>query len=1032
MLMMMRSDDSYTPSTNGCTAEQKVDCMLNADDYDACIAACSGNEEENTDPEEVKAGTLNVTMTSEEGGEFPSRVSSLPVVTYTLKAADEDINVTSLVIEEGGYATPNKLNAALYIDWQRVSKVKRLAALDTKYTLSLTSAYTIKAGKSVDIELRVSDISNPGAAQQFNIKLADVNSSAEKVKLPSNVKSNTFKLIENETVTLTVTAPSALENPKAGSKGAELFEIKLAGNNNQDVEFNSITLLGEATAPANAKDLADYLENVKLVLDGEVLAEWKLNGKYLTFNLKNAYTIEKGKTATFTVKADVLGWAGKTFNYALEDVMDLSATAVAYNAPVRVVNTPDFSDFEISAGRVVIERTNPSSNTFTKNRTNLYLGSFTITDNNGSDLNLKDFTLRLTKWAWANVSTYVDAVKVRYGSNTAGLVEWTCDALEPMECTFDDEQSIGKSYTVYVYADIKDNVDVSADSFALTAPVITIEENENNVAVLDKSMPGSWMTMIGSASSMNVTNVKLSNEEFTKWEENVEAVSFKVKTNSTEGVKIKKLTFNGVDWSTVQAVAAKTDFASTAAATAAATAINAWTEYTAVDAWTTVTITQVVAKDTPAAWWTLTVDWNVYTIGTQWVAWALNSNTIRNASLFVGDKEYSATISANTIKVTNTITLDKDTTTTFTLKVDIASNPTVTPFTYSLVSYEAEDTSADKNDLSVDYIAWINGRAISIADKWTLSITSKATATANKYAKSILAGTTADVMEYTLKASYEDLKVVNWTITLDLLWLTTNELQRIEDIQLVYGDEIVASDATLTTTTATFNNVNFDITTTETPLIVKVVTKKMTNNADYVAQWVYVDGITFTQVYGKVSGNLLTLWLTNTSDSKVFDVVPATVTATVKEQTASKAVLLFSVNKWDNTKTSSNPFDLSVNALTLDVTANNKGLSSLTIKNGNGVTIYNTTNNSVACTAGDTLLVTKRDWTNALCLHKVNAAASDYDIEDGTEYTFTYMVWDANTPSFTVDLTDVEVANTYTDATLLSNRMETALPLLNK
>ncbi|MBO4517105.1 hypothetical protein J5751_06885 [bacterium] len=46
--------------------------------------------------------------------------------------------------------------------------------------------------------------------------------------MPSNVKSNTFKLLLNNTVTLTVTAPSALENPKAGSKGAELFEIKLA------------------------------------------------------------------------------------------------------------------------------------------------------------------------------------------------------------------------------------------------------------------------------------------------------------------------------------------------------------------------------------------------------------------------------------------------------------------------------------------------------------------------------------------------------------------------------------------------------------------------------------------------------------------------------------------------------------------------------------------------------------------------------------------------------------------------------------
>jgi hypothetical protein len=115
MLMMMRSDSSYTP-TEGCSAEELLKC-LTADDYDACVAACSDeNTEEEQDPEEVKAGTLNVTMTSEEGGEFPSLVSSLPVVTYTLKAADEDINVNAIVIEEGGYAKANTLEAALYID----------------------------------------------------------------------------------------------------------------------------------------------------------------------------------------------------------------------------------------------------------------------------------------------------------------------------------------------------------------------------------------------------------------------------------------------------------------------------------------------------------------------------------------------------------------------------------------------------------------------------------------------------------------------------------------------------------------------------------------------------------------------------------------------------------------------------------------------------------------------------------------------------------------------------------------------------
>jgi hypothetical protein len=57
---------------------------------------------------------------------------------------------------------------------------------------------------------------------------------------------------------------------------------------------------------ASDKDLADYLENLELVLDNEVLAEAEMNGKYVTFNMSKPYVLEKNKRAVFTVKADVL------------------------------------------------------------------------------------------------------------------------------------------------------------------------------------------------------------------------------------------------------------------------------------------------------------------------------------------------------------------------------------------------------------------------------------------------------------------------------------------------------------------------------------------------------------------------------------------------------------------------------------------------------------------------------------------------------------------------------------------------------
>jgi hypothetical protein len=49
MLMMMRSDDNYSPSeTRGCSAEQILKCLV-ADDYAACIAECATTTDEPTD-----------------------------------------------------------------------------------------------------------------------------------------------------------------------------------------------------------------------------------------------------------------------------------------------------------------------------------------------------------------------------------------------------------------------------------------------------------------------------------------------------------------------------------------------------------------------------------------------------------------------------------------------------------------------------------------------------------------------------------------------------------------------------------------------------------------------------------------------------------------------------------------------------------------------------------------------------------------------------------------------------------------------
>ena len=83
---------------------------------------------------------------------------------------------------------------------------------------------------------------------------------------------------------------------------------------------------------------------------------------------------------------------------------------------------------------------------------------------------------------------------------------------------------------------------------------------------------------------------------------------------------------------------------------------------------------------------------------------SVDSRTVRNAKLVVDDEEYAATVQNGLVKVAQTITLDKNTTTNFKLVVSLDSNPIVTGgFTYTLTKVEAEDTSSDRNDLTSSY-----------------------------------------------------------------------------------------------------------------------------------------------------------------------------------------------------------------------------------------------------------------------------------------------------------------------------------------
>jgi hypothetical protein len=99
MLMMMRSDDTYSPSTvEGCTAEELLKCIT-ADDYDACIAECSDVEE----PEEPEnPGYAKVTTKAAAAQDVALNAVDKKIGTVTLTAGENDTTVTNIEITKSG------------------------------------------------------------------------------------------------------------------------------------------------------------------------------------------------------------------------------------------------------------------------------------------------------------------------------------------------------------------------------------------------------------------------------------------------------------------------------------------------------------------------------------------------------------------------------------------------------------------------------------------------------------------------------------------------------------------------------------------------------------------------------------------------------------------------------------------------------------------------------------------------------------------------------------------------------------------
>lgn len=529
-LMLQRASGSTTTPTTCSTAENILACTLGTS---ACPAECK-----DTPVAENANGTLSVKLATSNGMDVPYGIPSLEVASYKFTAT-EDVRIDSLVLTRLGYSSSSTLDGvSLFINGGRVSKVTGKFNSDDQVTATITNGYTVKAGETVEIAVHAAIANNVNVAgDQFAIKIDSVGSTAKDVNLGS-VTSDTFKVLSKANASIAYSNGSAVDAPKVGADASDLFEFVLNNTSNQDSTVKSITFKdGTGTI-----DEATSLKNFKLVVDGDTIATAsKLSGKYLTFNIADGYQIKKSEKPTFTVQADVTDGANDTIAFAVDSVMDIVVNGDTYDVPMTVTGIPTTTKATtVSAGKVALAKVNTTAGDLIRNKDNVFLGAFTITNNADQSLNLVDLALTI-----AGSNGILDNVKVRLGSTTASPIDLTQSANDWSET--DLGKAIGSKLTVYVYADTADLASVETGSLKMSIKSINIQETENDTVVNDVTPSTlSWSTINGQGSNGTLSQVALADKTVSEGTDGIDAIQFKIKADDAYGTKIKKITFNAI------------------------------------------------------------------------------------------------------------------------------------------------------------------------------------------------------------------------------------------------------------------------------------------------------------------------------------------------------------------------------------------------------------------------------------------------------------------------------------------------------
>lgn len=306
-------------------------------------------EEPTTEPtEEPVSNVAKVEFVPAESRVLSRSQSLFEIGQVQITAAEEPVVVTGLKLQRTGISADTVVKSITV--WNGNDKVNSIGRFSTGIAnIAFTKMVTVPAGQTVKLPIKINVNNTAGVASELRISLLEVKS--------DTALAGTFPMVGNAftianadlgTMTVTKSGDAPVSKLNAGDKYARLakFDFEI-GNESQILK----KVIFSQDGTASDTDLA----NLKLVdEDGETVALGTLDRGELVFDLNKECI--SGTTTRLTVRGDVVGGAGRTIRFSVDNVNDIQSIGKIYGTTIVASSTVYGSELEIGKGAFTLAK----------------------------------------------------------------------------------------------------------------------------------------------------------------------------------------------------------------------------------------------------------------------------------------------------------------------------------------------------------------------------------------------------------------------------------------------------------------------------------------------------------------------------------------------------------------------------------------------------------------------------------------------------------------------------------------------------